>query len=146
VQIRIGNAQDEGQVRELLLAVMHEASLEMYFAMGRPPMTNMEQAYIGNDGTFMVAEEDKKIVGAIGALKKSEDILELKFLAIQSDWRRTGLGKQLLDQVLNFARQMEYKAAQVDREVCASEPAGFLLSSGFQCVEAEETEVWRITF
>lgn len=144
MQIRIGNARDEQQVRDLLLNVMHEASLEMYFAMGRPPMTNMEQEYIGKDGTFMVAEEDKKIVGAIGAMKKSEDVLEFKFLAIDAGWRRTGLGKQLLDQVLQFARQMEYKAAQVDREVCASEPMGFLLRSGFHCVEDGETEVWRI--
>jgi N-acetylglutamate synthase-like GNAT family acetyltransferase len=146
MQIRIGNTRDEAQVRDLLLGIMHEASLEMYFAMGRPPMTNMEQAYIGNDGTFMVAEEDQKIVGAVGALKKSEDILEFKFLAVHSDWRRTGLGKQLLDHVLSFAKQMEYKAVQVDREVCASEPSGFLLSSGFKCVEDEESEVWRITF
>jgi N-acetylglutamate synthase-like GNAT family acetyltransferase len=146
MQIRIGNAQDEQQVRDLLLGIMHEASLEMYFAMGRPPMTNMEQAYIGNDGTFMVAEDNQKIVGAIGALKKNDDILEFKFLAIDADWRRTGLGKQLLDHVIEFARRMDYKAAQVEREVCASEPSGFLLRSGFQCVQDDDTEVWRITF
>ena len=58
-----------------------------------------------------------------------------------------GLGKQMLQQIVSFAKGMDYDALQVDTEVVGTEAAGFLLHSGFSRVEdAEDKQIWRISF
>lgn len=136
-------------VRELLMTVMHEVKLERYFEQARPPIMNMEREYIGNDGTYLVAEDDRKIVAVAAAKKKSDSVCELALLCVTSDWRRMGLGKQMLQQILSFAKSMDYEALQVDAAVVGTEAAGFLMHSGFKLQDAEETSdrrLWRISF
>ncbi|MBS2002219.1 MAG: GNAT family N-acetyltransferase [Cyanobacteria bacterium SZAS LIN-5] len=147
MQIRLGNKQDEPMVRELLMKVMHEVKLERYFEQARPPLMNMEREYIGNDGTYLVAEDDRKIVGVAAAKKKSDTLCEVALLCVTSEWRRMGLGKQMLEQVVRFARGMDYDALQVDAAVVGTEAAGFLMHSGFRLMDAEESSdrrVWRM--
>ena len=147
MQIRLGNKQDEPMVRELLMKVMHEVKLERYFEQARPPLMNMEREYIGNDGTYLVAEDDGKIVGVAAAKKKSDTLCEVALLCVTSEWRRMGLGKQMLEQVVRFARGMDYDALQVDAAVVGTEAAGFLMHSGFRLMDAEEgsdRRVWRM--
>ncbi|RTL40141.1 MAG: N-acetyltransferase [Candidatus Melainabacteria bacterium] len=148
MQIRLGNKQDEPMVRELLMKVMHEVKLERYFEQARPPLMNMEREYIGNDGTYLVAEDDRKIVGVAAAKKKSDTLCEVALLCVTSEWRRMGLGKQMLEQVVRFARGMDYDALQVDAAVVGTEAAGFLMHTGFRLMDAEESSdrrVWRMT-
>lgn len=135
-------------VRELLMKVMHEVKLERYFEQARPPLMNMEREYIGNDGTYLVAEDDRKIVGVAAAKKKSDTLCEVALLCVTSEWRRMGLGKQMLEQVVRFARGMDYDALQVDAAVVGTEAAGFLMHTGFRLMDAEESSdrrVWRMT-
>lgn len=153
MQIRIGNKQDEPAVRELLMTTMHEASLVPYFDHARPPIMNMEQAYIGNDGTYIVAEDNKQIVGVAAAKKLTEDLCEICLLCVGPEWRRMGLGKQLLKQLIEFARQLDYEALQTDAIVVSTEAAGFLHRCGFKRVESDISEadasgkeVWRYSF
>ncbi len=149
MQIRIGNKRDEPMVRELLMTVMHEVYLVPYFTQARPPIMNMEKEYIGHDGTYLVAEDESKIVGVAAARKKTDTICELNLLCVTTEWRRMGLGKQLLQKILSFAKGLDYDALQVNAEVVGTEAAGFLMHSGFQLVEAESDDarqIWRISF
>lgn len=148
MQIRLGNKQDEPAVRELLMTVMHEVKLEKYFEQARPAIMNMEREYIGQDGTFLVAEDERKIVGIAAAKKKSDTVCELSLLCIESEWRRRGLGKQLLQQLVNFAKGMDYEALQVNAEVVGTEAAGFLMHSGFALIDSDDDadKLWRINF
>ncbi len=148
MQIRLGNKQDEPMVRELLMTVMHEVKLEKYFEQARPPLMNMEREYIGQDGTYLVAEDDRKIVGMAAAKKKSDTVCELALLCVTSKWRRMGLGKQMLMKIVSFAKELDYDALQVDAAVVGTEAAGFLMHSGFRLADADDLgrRVWRITF
>lgn len=135
-------------VRDLLMTVMHEVNLEKYFEQARPPIMNMEREYIGHDGTYLVAEDDRKIVGVAAAKKKTETICELALLCVTSEWRRMGLGKQMLQKMVSFAKSMDYDALQTDAEVVGTEAAGFLMHSGFKLIDEEDSDrrVWRISF
>lgn len=131
------------------MKVMHEVKLERYFEQARPPLMNMEREYIGNDGTYLVAEDDRKIVGVAAAKKKSETLCELALLCVTSEWRRMGLGKQMLQQIVSFAKSMDYDALQVDAAVVGTEAAGFLMHSGFKLIDPAENSdrrLWRISF
>jgi len=148
MQIRLGNKQDEPMVRDLLMTVMHEVNLEKYFEQARPPIMNMEREYIGQDGTYLVAEDDRKIVGIAAAKKRTDTVCELALLCVTSEWRRMGLGKQMLEKIVSFAKGMDYDALQVDAQVVGTEAAGFLMHSGFKLMDADELDrrVWRISF
>jgi N-acetylglutamate synthase-like GNAT family acetyltransferase len=148
MQIRLGNKQDEPMVRDLLMTVMHEVGLEAYFEKMRPPIMNMEREYIGHDGTYLVAEDDRKIVGVAAAKKKTETVCELNLLCVTTEWRRMGLGKQMLQKILAFAKGLDYDALQVDAEVVGTEAAGFLMHSGFKLLDSSEDDkkIWRVSF
>jgi N-acetylglutamate synthase-like GNAT family acetyltransferase len=148
MQIRLGNKQDEPMVRDLLMTVMHEVGLEAYFEKMRPPIMNMEREYIGHDGTYLVAEDDRKIVGVAAAKKKTEAVCELNLLCVTTEWRRMGLGKQMLQKILSFAKGLDYDALQVDAEVVGTEAAGFLMHSGFKLLDSSEDDkkIWRVSF
>ena len=81
MQIRLGNKQDEPMVRDLLMTVMHEVNLEKYFEQARPAIMNMEREYIGHDGTYLVAEDERKIVGIAAAKKRLTPFANWRFYA-----------------------------------------------------------------
>ncbi len=74
--------------------------------------------------------------------------MRVALLCVTSEWRRKGLGKQLLEKIVSFAKGLDYDALQVDAAVVGTEAAGFLMHSGFRLVDADELgrRVWRISF
>jgi ribosomal protein S18 acetylase RimI-like enzyme len=70
---------------------------------------------------FLVAEDDGKIVGhAIGEIKKNPTgLLEEKHgevgeIFIKKEYRRTGLGKQFIDDILDWLKTKKIKRVVVD--------------------------------
>jgi len=125
VQIRIANKQDEAAIRALATAVDPEADI------ARLGLINLEANYFGHDGAFFVADEEKRILAAAGSRKRTEDLVELKFLAVAADSRHKGLGKQLLTMIVKFARDLDYAAVVCEVDSSSVDLLRFLSANGF---------------
>lgn len=114
------------QVDELKTMITHA-----YFDLLQPDQTVQEtfvklqkQGYFNDldtlqttyleGGTFLILLDGEKIVGAGAIRKYSDDICELKRMWFLKEYRGKGLGLQMAQQLLGFAKQYGYKKVRLD--------------------------------
>ena len=95
-----------------------------------------------------LAKEDKDIhiVGFIGEkmaatlmlCHNSEDIIQMRQVAVSNDFQKQGLGKKLVIYAENYAREKGYKTMYLHARKVAS---GFYLALGYEIVGDEFKEV-----
>jgi ribosomal-protein-alanine acetyltransferase len=91
----------------------------------------LASAVSGAQRIVLVAEADNQLVG-FGVLGRAHDSAEIESLAVTTAWRRRGLGREICDQLLAWAR--DHGATQAFLEVRVSNSAAQSLykSLGFQ--------------
>ncbi len=136
MQIRIGNKQDEKSVRELISEILLERGESLDLEAKDRDLRQIEIHYFGHDGVFLVAEEDRKVFAFAAAAKSTETACELKRLYVRQDHRRQGIGTQLLQQVISFARNLDYQELVVTDSLVDADALRFLLARGFATTPA----------
>jgi N-acetylglutamate synthase-like GNAT family acetyltransferase len=136
VQIRIGNKQDESQVRDLVAQLLEEAGQKLDLATVDKDLKQIEVHYFGHDGVFLVAEQERTVFGFAAARQSTDTICELRRLYISRDHRRNGAGSLLLKQICSFAKKLDYHQLIVpDTSLTLEGAADFLLSHAFTKTE-----------
>ncbi len=89
--------------------------------------------------TFLVAEQDRTVVGCCALEVIWSDLAEIKSLAVSSDDRGKGVGTALIKAALDQARQLG-----VPRVFALTLEPGFFERAGFSIVRKEELpmKVW----
>jgi GNAT superfamily N-acetyltransferase len=139
MQIRVANRQDEPIIR----TIVNQANVEVGDAeidlTGRDSdLSNVDSQYFWFDGIFVVAEEDGAIVGLAGARRASDtadgarsDVLLLKRLVVVPARRRTGCASILMDTIIFFARNAEYRVIEYSPRPSDTTPfMGFTADGG----------------
>lgn len=118
VEIKLIQFHQVAEVKRVILTVCHEIwqfPLEVvrcYDSMS--DLDNLKSHYFDNNGTFLVIVDQGRVVGS-GALQRfNDDICELKRMWILKDYRGKGLGTQMAQMLLDFAKVAEYKAVRLD--------------------------------
>jgi amino-acid N-acetyltransferase len=84
---------------------------------------------------FLVAEYDAQVVGCGSLVRLTAQLTELRSLAVAAEWRSTGLGRRLVEALVDQARQAGFQ------QVCAlTLVEGFFNKLGFVTVDR-----WTIT-
>jgi ribosomal protein S18 acetylase RimI-like enzyme len=77
-------------------------------------LKNIETIYINNNGEFFVTTVDNKIVG-MGALRKiDETTAEIKRMRVEPSMQGKGIGKLILDKLIERAKELGYKKLVLD--------------------------------
>jgi GNAT superfamily N-acetyltransferase len=69
---------------------------------------NTFEKYLPPSGRLILAEQDGEVIGLGGVIKYKDDIGEITRMYVQSAYRRKGIGKSLLEQILVEARELGY--------------------------------------
>jgi putative acetyltransferase len=86
-------------------------------------ISNFQTVYLNHNGTFKVLIDGDTVVGA-GAIRKIDnEICELKRMWFLPEYRGKGLGKQMADQLLTFAKEQGYKKIRLDVYYPEHQPA-----------------------
>ena len=131
MQIRIGNKQDEASVRELVASVAGEFNQPFDPSGNDSDLKDIEWNYLGQDGIFLVAEDNRRIVAFAGARKLTDTICDFRRLVVDCRWRKLGIGRQLIEIVRSFARRMDYEAIEASSMNGDPDGTADLLSAGF---------------
>lgn len=89
---------------------------------------------------FTVAEKDGKVVAMAGLHIIWEDLAEVRALAVDPEYVKTGVGRGLVEKLIEEARELE-----IPRLFALTYQPGFFEKCGFHIVEKEELDrkVWK---
>lgn len=106
------------EVKGVILTVCHEIwqlpleVIRCYDAMS--DLDDLQSHYFNNKGIFLVLIDNGMIVGS-GAIRcLSDDTCELKRMWFLKDYRGKGLGWQMAQMLLDFAKKTGYKKVRLD--------------------------------
>jgi GNAT superfamily N-acetyltransferase len=110
MQIRVATRQDEPIVREINGQVNVELGYPELDLPGKDAdLMDIESFYFWNDGLFIVAEDEGKIVGLAGARRgENDETLELVRLVVVPARRHSGVAHELVDVIEFFAANSQY--------------------------------------
>lgn len=100
-------------------------------------MDDIQRSYFNNGGTFLVLIDCKRIVGTGAILRLSDEICELKRMWFLKAYRGQGLGMQMAQMLLDFAKNTGYKKIRLDTGDATKQPAALRLYKrlGFYAIE-----------
>ena len=90
--------------------------------------------------TFIVAEDEGEIVGCGSLMKLGDDLIEIRSLGLLNKYRGKGLGRQIVEFLIEQARQM-----QVPKVMALTYQVAFFERLGFTVVPKEifPEKVWK---
>ena len=120
--------------------VMSEADLESAHALFRADWPNL----LGPRGRLYLATVDGEPAG-VGALKPvSAEIGELKRMFVRSRYRRRGIGRLILERLIDDARELGYHHMRLETMTYMQEAHELYRSKGF--VDADSFDAEGATF
>ena len=125
-KIRRIKPDEVAAARYLIYSVAHEIfndtrpleeSMDFYDSKGvLDDMDDIQKTYFENNGTFLVMVHEDRIIGT-GAIKRMDgEICELKRLWFLKEFRGKGLGYQMTQELLAFARSMGYQRVRLETD------------------------------
>lgn len=87
------------------------------------------------EGRLLLGEWEGKIVGCACLRKIGEDVGEIKRMYVQPEYRRRGIGRSLLEAIINEARQSGYSKIRLDSAPFARRAQVLYHSLGFRNIE-----------
>jgi DNA-binding MarR family transcriptional regulator/GNAT superfamily N-acetyltransferase len=91
-----------------------------------------------------IAEMDGERVGSAFVVKKTDAIAKLRLLIVDPKARGLGLGKQLLDECLRFAKEAGYKSMTLWTQASLLAARGIYARAGFLMTAAEPNHAFGV--
>ncbi|MUG95411.1 GNAT family N-acetyltransferase [Scytonema sp. UIC 10036] len=120
---------------EIFTGMVSEEQLKLYDPM--LDLVMVQSHYFDNNGMFLVLLDRYRVVGT-GAIRRfNEEIGELKRMWFLKEYRGRGLGKEMAQMLLDFARSAAYKKIRLDTfsQEKQSQAIEFYKRLGFYCIE-----------
>ncbi|MCX7923507.1 MAG: GNAT family N-acetyltransferase [Clostridia bacterium] len=149
INIRDFTEADLEQVLDLHVSVMKHAGVYKGDGPWDDDLKDIKNAYLYNNGVFLIGEADGKIV-AMGAFKKSDNgLAEIKRMRVIPELQGKGYGRLMFIMLEKRAIQMGYRgfhletselqlAAQKLYLKCGFEEVGRCVIDGYNCILYEK--------
>lgn len=110
--------------------------VDLCFQSFEEELNTLPGKYAQPSGRLLLALENEKPAGCIALRKIEDDICEMKRLYVRDDFRGTGLGKMLIERLIEEAKTIGYKRMRLDTLPDKMPQAVKLYQSyGFQKIE-----------
>ncbi|MDZ8035749.1 GNAT family N-acetyltransferase [Nostoc sp. DedSLP04] len=105
-------------------------------------MTQLHE-FLPPSGRLLLGQYEQKIAGCACLRKIGEDIGEIKRMYVKPEFRRQGIGRSLLEVIINEAAYIGYSKIRLDSAPFAKEAHALYRVFGFQNIEPylEKTEI-----
>lgn len=115
--MRIIQASTDDQIQEArLLFKEYEANIgvSLCFQNFDRELANLPGDYAPPPGRLLLAVENDNIAGCIALRKLGPQLCEMKRLFVRPEYRGTGLGRVLVEKIVDEARQLGYAHMRLD--------------------------------
>ncbi|NJN12631.1 MAG: GNAT family N-acetyltransferase [Richelia sp. RM1_1_1] len=138
IKISPYHPQYQTQVIELILKIQQQEFGVPITLEDQADLLNIPSFYQRNNGNFWVALDEEDVVGTIAAIDIGNQYLALRKMFVDINYRGCGVGKNLLDSLVNWAEERniaEVYLGTIDKFKVAHK---FYEKNGFiQCTKSE---------
>ncbi len=115
IRFRSASNQDGEAVRSLVSTVLQEFGFTPDHSATDSDLFDLETTYIHSGGSFdLLIDQAGEIVGTVGLFPLPDKRCQLRKMYLASAHRGRGLGKRLLQQALNRARQLGFQRIELE--------------------------------
>ena len=134
-------AEDQAQVKALILAGLgeHWGGIDPTL---NPDLNNIQSSY--GEATFLVAWHAGRIVGTGALLPRPGLTGEIVRMSVAADCRRRGIGRRILDHLVEKARSAGYRRLTLETTATWQDAVGFYLGYGFNITHYHEGDVYFV--
>ncbi len=130
---------DQSAVKALILAglVDHWGALD---PDKNPDLDDIAASY--NDAFFLVAKLDGEVVGCGALVPREPGTAEIVRMSVAARMRRQGLGRLILQALVDHAREEGYQRVILETTETWSEVIEFYQSFGFRITHHQDGDAW----
>ena len=126
-----GNAQDFAIGKEIILEYVAWLDFDLSFQNFDDEINALEQMYSAPVGGLLIAKVDNEPAGVAGIRRFDNDDCELKRMFVKQGFRGLGLGKALLLESIELAKQLGYKTIKLDTADYMKDAIQLYVQNGF---------------
>ena len=129
--IRPWKVSDSPQIIELVETILKQEFPQDQKAYPVEDLQNLKKTYGGKGDSFLVAEEEGRVIGTCGVKADGDKTAILRRFFVDSSHRGKGVGRGLLEQALDFCKKKKFKeviirtAASMEQAIQVCRKAGF---------------------
>ncbi len=102
------------QARGLFKEYAAWLELDLCFQNFEKELAELPGAYAPPEGRLLLGFQDEKLVGCVALRKLSDGVCEMKRLFVRHEFQGSGLGRQLIEAILQAARGIGYGKMRLD--------------------------------
>ncbi len=143
VKIRLATNRDAPLIKQLVFSVLTEFGLTPDPEGLDEDLNDVESTYLASGGLFEVVESgDGAIVGTAGLVIRTDGKAELRKMYLRKDFRGRGLGRILLERMLNHARAKGVRVVELETNSSLQSAVRLYRAYGFELVNRAPIS-WR---
>ncbi len=111
----IAHSEEEyAAAAKLFMEYAQWLSIDLSFQHFEEELKELKEMYNPNDGGIILCKEENKYVACVAVRRIDNETAELKRMYVQSSQQHKGIGKQLLLNALQLAKDCNYKLIRLD--------------------------------
>lgn len=130
------NAEQFEQARLLFREYAEWLGVDLSFQNFNEELANLETIYFSPEGSLLLAFYDKQIAGCVAVRKLEADVCEMKRLFVKPEFQGFRIGKNLIVEIIEKARQFGYERMRLDTLPTMAKAQELYLSFGFEKIAA----------
>lgn len=137
--IRIIQAESAGQIAEAKQLFQEYAAglgVDLCFQNFEQELASLPGDYAPPRGRLLLATEGDRTAGCVALRPLSAGVCEMKRLYVRPDFRGTGLGRRLADEIMAEGRRIGYQRMRLDSLPFMGQAIALYRSLGFQEIGA----------
>lgn len=140
---QVETMEHRDSVRQLFWEYLHWANTKINEEFGfsfdietmlEEDMQNLDKFY-PPDGRLLLADSDNQVAGIACLRKIKNDICEVKRMYVRDAFRGKGIGRMLLDELIEAAKESGYPRVRLDSARFMNAAHSLYRSSGFQEID-----------
>jgi putative acetyltransferase len=136
MRIRSATNADADAVRALVFGVLEEYGLKAEHEGVDADLDDLEATYINRGGIFEVIEDDDgHMIGTVGLFPKGDRVCELRKMYLVKQSRGKGLGRMIMDRVLDHARRLGLRRIELETAAVLVEAIDMYTRYGFRPID-----------
>ena len=100
--------------KKLILEYIQWLNQDLSFQNIDDELSNFPQKYKEPEGSFIIAKENNDVIGCVGFTNIGDKICEMKRLFVNDNYKGKGIGKKLVEKIIEYAKLKKYKIIRLD--------------------------------